>query len=206
MAGARYIRWHFAARRADCAAASSRQAHRRAAVSRRRRLDGEGARRATITWLQMAPPNDAEHMLTILLFFNRRADGARPVHSIRSRRALLTHSLGSVVVMMSDLGRSSSAAQPLFGSTRYFGSVSEPRPPNGCSPWVRPFPPRLPPGAAPPCSVASQVLWPHPTSHPRTCSACGLSPSRAGPAHESGVCTENDIRVYQVTESAKLAQ
>src|ERR1700738_1083156 len=30
-------------------------------------------------------------MLTILLFFNRRADGARPVHSIRSRRALLTH-------------------------------------------------------------------------------------------------------------------
>jgi hypothetical protein len=31
------------------------------------------------------------HMLTILLFFNRRADGARPVHSIRSRRALLTH-------------------------------------------------------------------------------------------------------------------
>src|SRR6267378_2835181 len=91
MAGARYIRWHFAARRADCAAASSRQAHRRAAVSRRRRLDGEGARRATITWLQMAPPNDAEHMLTILLFFNRRADGARPVHSIRSRRALLTH-------------------------------------------------------------------------------------------------------------------
>src|SRR5882724_8899452 len=86
MAGARYIRWHFAARRADCAAASSNQAHRRAAVSRRRRLDGEGARRATITWLQMAPPNDADHMLTILLFFNRRADGARPV-----RRALLTH-------------------------------------------------------------------------------------------------------------------
>src|SRR5260370_3302433 len=40
----------FAARRADCAAASSSQAHRRAAVSRRRRLDGEGARRATITW------------------------------------------------------------------------------------------------------------------------------------------------------------
>ncbi|MEH2472887.1 hypothetical protein V1281_005924 [Nitrobacteraceae bacterium AZCC 2161] len=26
-------------------------------------------------------------MLTILLFFNRRADGARPVHSIRSRFA-----------------------------------------------------------------------------------------------------------------------
>ena len=69
---------------------------------------------------------------------------------------------------------------PLFGSTRYFGSVSEPRPPNGCSPWVRPFPPQLPPGVASPCSVASQV------PHPRTCSACGLSPSRTGPAHESG--------------------
>src|SRR3982074_3815664 len=95
-------------------------------------------------------------------------------------------SLGSVVVMMSDLGRSSSDAQPLFGSTRYFGSVSEPRPPNGCSPWVRPVPPRLPPGVASPCSVASQVLWPRRTSHPLTCSACGLSPSRAGPAHESG--------------------
>src|SRR5713226_1567797 len=82
--------------------------------------------------------------------------------------------------------RSSPDAQPLFGSTRYFGSVSEPRPPNGCSPWVRPFPPRLPPGVASPCSVASQVLWPHPTSNPRTYLACVLSPSRAGPAHESG--------------------
>src|SRR5215472_13376588 len=41
------------------------------------------------------------------------------------------------------------AAQPLFGSTRHFGSVSEPRPPNGCSPWVRPFPPRLPPELPP---------------------------------------------------------
>src|ERR1019366_68356 len=59
-----------------------------------------------------------------------------------------------------------SDAQPLFGSTRHIGSVSGPRPPNGCSPWVRPFPPRLPPGVASPCSVASQVLWPHPTSHP----------------------------------------
>ena len=58
--------------------------------------------------------------------------------------------------MMSDLVLSSDA-QPLFGSTRHFGSVSEPRPPNGCSPWVRPFPPRLPPGVASPCSVASQV-------------------------------------------------
>jgi hypothetical protein len=85
---------------------------------------------------------------------------------------------------MNDIVTLSPDAQPLFGSTRHIGSVSEPRPPNGCSPWVRPFPPRLPPGVASRCSVASQVLWPHPTSHPRTCSAYGLSPSRAGPAHE----------------------
>jgi hypothetical protein len=38
---------------------------------------------------------------------------------------------------------------------------------------VRPFPPRPPPEVASLCSVASTVLWPHPTSHPRTCSACG---------------------------------
>src|SRR5450631_4537293 len=63
---------------------------------------------------------------------------------------------------------------------------SEPRPPVGCSPRVRPFPPGPPPEVAFLCSVASSVLRPHPTSHPRTCSACGLSPSRAGPAHESG--------------------
>src|SRR3979411_2089967 len=63
---------------------------------------------------------------------------------------------------MHDLLTLSPDAQPSFGSTRHFGSVSEPRPPNDCSPWVRPFPPRLPPGVASPCSVASQVLWPHP--------------------------------------------
>src|SRR6202165_2779221 len=51
MAGAEVHSLAFAARRADCAAASSGQAHRRAAVSRRRRLDGEGARRATINWM-----------------------------------------------------------------------------------------------------------------------------------------------------------
>src|SRR4029077_5078467 len=87
---------------------------------------------------------------------------------------------------MNDLVTLSPDAQPSFGSTRHFGSVSEPRPPNGCSPWVRPFPPRLPPRVASPCSVAQRTLWPHPTSHPRACSACGLSPSRAGPAHEAG--------------------
>src|SRR5215831_14320684 len=58
---------------------------------------------------------------------------------------------------MNELVTLSPDAQPSFGSTRHFGSVSEPRPLNGCSPWVRPFPPRLPPGDASPCSVASQV-------------------------------------------------
>src|SRR5262249_41639014 len=38
-----------------------------------------------------------------------------------------------------------SGAQPPIGSTWYLGSVSEPRPPVGCSPRVRPFPPRPPP-------------------------------------------------------------
>src|SRR5258708_7207952 len=65
-------------------------------------------------------------------------------------------------------------AQPPIGSTWHLGSVSEPRPPVGCSPRVRPFPPRPPPEAAFLCSIASSVLRPHPTSHPRTCSAYGF--------------------------------
>jgi hypothetical protein len=63
--------------------------------------------------------------------------------------------------------------------------VSEPRPPVGCSPRVRPFPPRPPPEVAFLCSIASSVLRPHPTSHPRTCSAYGYclpEPAR----HKSG--------------------
>src|SRR5437868_3618804 len=60
--------------------------------------------------------------------------------------------------MMSDLVSLVVQRAAIIRSTRYFGSVSEPRPPNGCSPWVRPFPPRLPPEVASPCSVASQVL------------------------------------------------
>ena len=101
----------------------------------------------------------------------------RPLH--RSRRALLTHRAppSDQTCAMNDLV-TFVARRAAFGSTRYFGSVSEPRPPNGCSPWVRPFPPRLPPGVASPCSVASQVPRLHPTSHPRTCSACGSSPCR----------------------------
>src|SRR6266404_8642405 len=78
-----------------------------------------------------------------------------------------------------------SGAQPPIGSTWHLGSVSEPRPPVGCSPRVRPFPPRPPPEVAFLCSVASSVLRPHPTSHSRTCSACGYclpEPAR----HKSG--------------------
>src|SRR4051795_3801365 len=74
-----------------------------------------------------------------------------------------------------------SGAQPPIESTWYLGSVSEPRPPVGCSPRVRPFPPRPPPEVAFLCLVASSLLRPHPTSHPRTCSACGYGlPEPAG--------------------------
>src|SRR6266853_3072170 len=45
-------------------------------------------------------------------------------------------------------------AQPPIGSTWHLGSASEPRPPVGCSPRVRPFPPRPPPEVAFLCSVA----------------------------------------------------
>src|SRR5258707_12357860 len=78
-----------------------------------------------------------------------------------------------------------SGAQPPIGSTWYLGSVSEPRPPVSCFPRVRPFPPQPPPEVVFLCSIASTVLWPHPTSHPRTCSAYGIclpEPAR----HESG--------------------
>ena len=80
--------------------------------------------------------------------------------------------------------RPRSGAQPPIGSTWYLGSVSEPRPPVGCFPRVRPFPPRPPPEVAFLCSVASSVLRPHPTSHPRTCSAYGFclpEPARTSP-------------------------
>src|SRR6266478_7975697 len=49
--------------------------------------------------------------------------------------------------------RMRSGAQPPIGSTGPLGSVSEPRPPVGCSPRVRPFPPRPPPEVAFLCSV-----------------------------------------------------
>src|SRR5712672_3225306 len=80
--------------------------------------------------------------------------------------------------------RMRTGAQPPIGSTWHLGSVSEPRPPVGCSPRVRPFPPRPPPEVAFLCSIASSVLRPHPTSHPRTCSAYGFflpEPARTSP-------------------------
>jgi hypothetical protein len=49
-----------------------------------------------------------------------------------------------------------------------------PRPPDDRSPWAGPFPPRPPPEVTFLCSVASSVLWPSPTSHPRACSAYGF--------------------------------
>src|SRR5260370_6986330 len=81
-----------------------------------------------------------------------------------------------------------SGPQPPIGSTWPLGSVSEPRPPVGCSPRVRPFPPRPPLEVAFLCSIASSVLRPHPTSHPRTCSAYGFclpEPARHKPGHGS---------------------
>src|SRR3979409_637238 len=46
-----------------------------------------------------------------------------------------------------------SGGQPPIKSTWYLGSVSEPRPPVGCSPRVRPFPPRPPREVAFLCSA-----------------------------------------------------
>src|SRR5258708_20277750 len=66
-----------------------------------------------------------------------------------------------------------SGPKPPIGSTWHLGSVSAPRPPVGCSPRVRPFPPRPPREVAFLWSVASSVLRPHTTSHPRTYSAYG---------------------------------
>src|SRR6202166_4554647 len=97
----------------------------------------------------------------------------RPPH--RSRRALLTHRAPPSGQTSAARGTNHlpSGAQPPIGSTWLLGSVSEPRPPVGCFPRVRPFPPRPPPQVSLLCSVTSSVLRPHPTSHPRTCSAYG---------------------------------
>src|SRR5215468_645755 len=94
-------------------------------------------------------------------------------------------SLGLNVGWRAAWNRMPSGAQLPIRSTWHLGSVSEPRPPVSCSPRVRPLPPRPPPEVAFRCSVASSVLRPHPTSHPRTCSACGYclpEPAR----HKSG--------------------
>src|SRR6266849_4156297 len=100
-------------------------------------------------------------------------------------------------------------AQPPIGSTWHLGSVSEPRPPVGCFPRVRPFPPRPPPEVAFLCSVASSVLRPHPTSHPRTCSACGYclpEPARTSPGagETSQVPHKELLHVHKVSDCARF--
>ena len=76
----------------------------------------------------------------------------------------------------SSLQRAVSARRP---GSRFPGSAS-----GACfrfadSPWSRPFPPRTPHRLAPPCSPASTVLWPRPTSSPRSSQASDTSfPSR----------------------------
>jgi hypothetical protein len=100
-------------------------------------------------------------------------------------------------------------AQPPIGSTWQLGAESEPRPPVGCSPWVRPYPPRPPPDVAILCSVASSVLRPHPTSHPRTCSACGCclpEPARhkSGRDETSQVPCKELLHVHKVSDCARF--
>src|SRR6266403_6362699 len=102
-----------------------------------------------------------------------------------------------------------SGAQPPIGSTWHLGSVSEPRPPVGCFPRVRPFPPRPPPEVAFLCSVASSVLRPHPTSHPRTYSAYGYclpEPARTSPGtgETSQVPHKELLHVRKVSDCARL--
>src|SRR5882762_4771443 len=103
-----------------------------------------------------------------------------------------------------------SGAQPPIGSTWHLGSVSEPRPPVGCSPRVRPFPPRPPLEVAFLCSVASSVLRPHPTSHPRTCSAFGFclpEPARTSPGtgETSQVPHKELLHVRKVSDCARFS-
>src|SRR5712691_7121445 len=103
-----------------------------------------------------------------------------------------------------------SGAQPPIGSTWHLGSVSEPRPPVGCSPRVRPFPPRPPPEVAFLCSVASSVLRPHPTSHPRTCSAYGFclpEPARTSPGtgETSQVPHKELLHVRKVSDCSRFS-
>src|SRR5215469_12949666 len=101
------------------------------------------------------------------------------------------------------------SAQPPIGSTWQLGSVSEPRPPVGCSPRVRPFPPRPPPEVAFLCSIASSVLRPHPTSHRvharRTASGFpsprGTSP---GTGETSQVPCKELLHVLKVSDCARF--
>src|SRR6202051_5375857 len=102
-----------------------------------------------------------------------------------------------------------SGAQPPIGSTSQLGSVSEPRPPVGCSPRVRPFPPRPPPEVAFLCSVASSVLRPHPTSHRvharRAAFAFPSRPGkRPGTDETSQVPRKELLHVHKVSDCARF--
>ena len=77
------------------------------------------------------------------------------------------------------------------------------------SPWSRPFPPRTPQGFAPPCSPASTVILPRPTSSLRSSQASVLLPF-AAPARLPGRSEdlpgpdEGRTDVHGVSDAAKL--
>jgi len=151
------------------------------AVSRRRRLDGEGAARDNNVAAN-GPRTRRAYAMTYLLFFNRRADGGRPVLPLDP--ACAANAPGSSSVRRRPargLNRMRSGAQPQSIDVVSRLSV---RTTAACRqfPSGEAFPPTTSPEVAFLCSVASSVLRPHPTSHPRTCSACGFCLSRAGPA------------------------
>ena len=72
------------------------------------------------------------------------------------------------------------------------------------------LPPRLPPRVASPCSVASQVLWPHPTSHPLHARrpACRLPEparhTRPGMDETSQVPRNELLHVHKVSDCARF--
>src|SRR5216684_1684556 len=102
-----------------------------------------------------------------------------------------------------------SGAQPPIGSTWPLGSVSEPRPPVGCSPRVRPFPPRPPPEVAFLCSVLPRYTTSSDFS-PAYMLGVWLLPSRAGPAQVPGTGETSQVprkelpHVHKVSDCARF--
>src|SRR6266404_697700 len=134
----------------------------------------------------------------------------RPPH--RSRRALLTHrALPSGQTSAAHGFETACAPAHSRQSDRRGISAQRPNhgPPVGWSLRVRPFPPRPPPEVAFLCSVASSVLRPHPTSHPRTCSAYGYclpEPARTSPGtgETSQVPHKELLHVRKVSDCARV--